>query len=160
MTLYECSYDVDSFRGRAQQLLLELAAGFDRYVRRHANREEVARALLSQALGICWRRLLVEIFRLKDPGFREEAEWRFVALPKAGREEDLVRFRSTSRGITPYLPIPLAEEGQTLPLGQVTVGPGDNGNLAGRAAEMLLRVRRYSVDGLVVPSKIPYRNVR
>lgn len=162
MNLYRCTYESESFRSYAHGLLLEMAKGFNKYVTAHAKREEGARALLATALGICWRRLIVEIFRLKDPGFREEGEWRLVVVPARERPGDLVKFRFTSGGMVPYIPIKLADRaiGEKLPIGRVTVGPGDNALLAKQAVEMFLDFEGYEASKIVHASEIPFRNVR
>jgi hypothetical protein len=44
--------------------------------------------------------------RLKDPGFREEKEWRSIQLAPAGSH---VLFRQAQNRLIPYLPIPFSE---------------------------------------------------
>ncbi|HEY2899044.1 MAG TPA: DUF2971 domain-containing protein [Polyangia bacterium] len=160
LSLYKCTYDTDRFRTRTRALFAELAKGFDKYLAIHASREKAARALLATALGICWRRLVVEVFRLKSPGFYEEQEWRLVVVPSRGPTPKLVRCRLSPQGLVPYIPIRLVEnESDLLPLGTVTVGPGDNAQLAKMSCEVLLEVAGYSPD-IVKMSAIPYRRFR
>lgn len=158
MSLVRCQYDDGSFRDHARRVVLEMAHGFAKFTREDATREECARALLGQSLGICWRRLLAEILRLKNHGFVEEGEWRLVLLPAP--DNSLARFRFGPGGLVPYFPIPLVLDDGPLPIGRITVGPGNNAHLSLLAAEMLLGTRGIHSNGVVVPSKIPYRNVR
>lgn len=162
LSLYKCTYDSDAFRAYARELLLEMAKGFDKYARAHAHREETARVLLATAMGICWRRLVVEIVRLKARGFHEEAEWRLILATSREGGTDLVKFRRGPRGMVPYIPVGLVDPktDEKLPLSSVTVGPGDNATLAIDAARMFLEMKGYDVDKLLGASDIPYRYSR
>jgi hypothetical protein len=139
-----------------------MAKGFDKYARAHARREETARGLLATALGICWRRLIVEIVRLKARGFHEEAEWRLIVVTSREGGTDLVKFRRSPRGMVPYIPVALVDPktDEKLPLSSVTVGPGDNATLAIDAARMFLNMKAYDVEKLLTASDIPYRHSR
>jgi hypothetical protein len=162
LSLYKCTYDPDSFRAYARDLLLEMAKGFDKYVSTHATREESARGFAAQALGICWRRLIAEVVRLKARGFHEENEWRLIVVASPEDGSGLVEFRSSPRGMVPFIPVDLVdpESDGKLPIGSVTVGPGDNAVLAMNAAKMFLSTKGYDADGLLRASDIPYRYTR
>ena len=150
------------FRVFAGELLLEMAKGFDKYVTTHAKREQTARGLLATALGICWRRLVAEIVRLKARGFYEEAEWRLIVVASPDASGELVRFRPSSRGMVPYVPVALVDPATDpkIPLSSITVGPGDNALPAQDAARMFLSFQGYDADGLLRASEIPYRHSR
>ncbi len=162
LAVYKCSYDSDSFRTYARGLLLEIAKGFEKYARTHARRQETAQGLVATAIGICWRRLVVEIVRLKASGFHEEAEWRLIVVTSRDGGPDMVKFRRGPRGMVPYIAVDLVDltTDEKLPLNSVTVGPGDNSVLAVDAVKMFLKAKGYDADRLVRVSSIPYRHSR
>jgi hypothetical protein len=93
---------------------------------------------------------------VKHPSFFEEAEWRVVALPlpSAGAH---VKWRSRGPMPIPFVEIPLAREGEPLPIAEIVVGPMPNGNLA----QALLRDAVFGLCGLrdveIRLSSTPYR---
>jgi hypothetical protein len=162
LSLYKCTYDSEEFRAYARDLLLEMAKGFDKYVSTHATREVTARGFAAQALGICWRRLVAEIVRLKAQGFHEENEWRLIVVASPQDGSGLVKFRSGPRGMVPYIPVDLVDpkSAERLPISTIAVGPGDNAVLAMNAAKMFLSFNGYDTDALLRASNIPYRHSR
>lgn len=98
---------------------------------------------------------------LKHSGFKEENEWRIVASVPKGEvtdEESIVKHRPTSRGIVPYVNVPLAEELPRIPIFKIYVGPGPDPQARAAAVVSLLTSLKYdNPESLVVNSHIPYR---
>jgi len=93
---------------------------------------------------------------LKNPGFREEREWRILALAGGARVPSAVRFRDTEFGPAPFVEIPLARK-RRLPLREVVLGPR-----ADVAAERSIRLMldRHQCDATITRSKVSYRSNR
>lgn len=94
---------------------------------------------------------------LKHPSFSEEREWRILteSHPQATADRE-VRFRAGVLGPTPYVSIPLARDGQALPIREIVIGPGPNAKARSEAVRMLLWKHRL-LDVSVISSSIPYR---
>lgn len=87
---------------------------------------------------------------LKNPGFREENEWRILALSQSARVPRAVNFRDTRFGPAPYIEIPV------LPAQLKRLGLGPRIDPAAeRSFRMMLQ--RYECDAEVYRSKVTYR---
>jgi hypothetical protein len=157
LILMKCEYDPKPFAAQARKTLLDVARVFDHTVRNHVGSEGQLRAARNAALSAGYRRIAVEIPRLKHAAFREEQEWRLVIVPSLEREKEIVRHRTTSRGVTPYVEVSLARKDEQIDLSRVYVGPGDDRELTIKTTKDLLRYRGYEAQGLVVASSAPYR---
>ena len=69
--------------------------------------------------------------RFKHRAFKEEREWRIVAIPRMNREAKVVKFRTSAQGaIVPYMEIPFREEERRLAsITKVFAGPLQAGSL-------------------------------
>lgn len=65
--------------------------------------------------------LFPELFRLKNPAFSEEKEWRLINYFLKNRDEDC-EFRTTTDRIIPYRSFPIPEE-ENGPVTEVILGP-------------------------------------
>jgi hypothetical protein len=102
------------------------------------------------------RALLTLIPLFKDPGFREEAEWRLVRGPFEA-ERHPIEFRLSRGAVIPYQCIPLADGGAEPPIAEVVIGPSsDARERTYGATRMLLDQHGLEKCDLRV-SKIPYR---
>ena len=77
---------------------------------------------------------------LKDPGFAEECEWRFVSLPMF----DNVFFRTGPSTIVPYFRLPINLPSGECCLCEIVIGPTPHPTLARRAVRTLLDARGLS----------------
>jgi hypothetical protein len=101
---------------------------------------------------------------MKDPGFREEAEWRLVYMsaPEFGRGFGRASsVRVAASGLTPYLDVKLlnrdgSREG-LLPIREIVVGPTVIPELAAEGVRFLLDLHGHN-EVHIVNSKIPLRN--
>ena len=71
---------------------------------------------------------------VKNPGFREEREWRLIAAFEAG-DIDIRKFRPTPMAIIPYIEIPFPLDAVM----SITVGPGRHALLRKLGVERLMR---------------------
>jgi DUF2971 family protein len=154
LILLKCEYDASVFRRRIYQILLEISAGFEKFV--HSERGLTnTQAVGSIALSICLRRVAVEVPRLKDKAFEEEGEWRLVGFTSTDRDKEVVKFRTSARALVPYMPIPVSD-GECMDLDAVVVGPRQDADRARRTAAILLRHHGYSEE-ILRSSRAPYR---
>lgn len=73
--------------------------------------------------------MMFSLFKLKNPCFAEEKEWRLLSYVTRGPDpqDDMLRlcsFRATERGIVPYIPVKLADLGQRI-INEVIIGPAN-----------------------------------
>jgi hypothetical protein len=87
---------------------------------------------------------------VKNPGFREEREWRLIAAFEAG-DIDIAKFRLTPMAIIPYIEIPFPRDAVM----SITVGPGRHALLRKLGVERL--VRTLSCNPPVICSDLPLR---
>ena len=119
-------------------------------------------------------RLFTTAARIKNPGFREEREWRVIfqatkdalaPIENARGRIDVVKFREGQFGRTPYIEIPLGlADADKSPLRRIVVGPGANKEDKKRYVEFLLLNRGIEAfdaakgKGVrITASAIPYR---
>lgn len=95
-------------------------------------------------------RLVPVLSAVKQPGFREEREWRLVAAYDSSGQ-DPVKFRTTSIGIVPYVVIPFSRGA----IARIRLGPGPGMPARLDTVRRLLRSYDYEVE--VVASDIPFR---
>jgi Protein of unknown function (DUF2971) len=156
LILLRCEYDLATFRAKVRAVLLEVAETFKRYLDQHGCDAEHVEAFRRVTLPVAVYRVQAMVPRLKDPAFREEREWRLVALCEMEHEKELLRFRAGPHGLQRYLPVDLADSEQAMNLAQVYVGPTQDQSVGVSAARALLRWHGYD-PALVVSSTVPYR---
>ncbi len=80
------------------------------------------------------------VIRMKDPLFQAENEWRLVHCRGPDSGERRVCFRVRGSVAIPYVVLGLQiARGQRLPIKQVILGPGVDGESGERSVQMLLR---------------------
>lgn len=101
------------------------------------------------------------LFCFKDPGFREEKEWRLVSVTLSGQHPPHapLRFRVSPWAVVPYLELrpngkPPGEVG-LLPIVDAVVGPNPHPQVAQSALSQLLAANGYDVNAR--NSSIPLR---
>jgi hypothetical protein len=92
----------------------------------------------------------------KQPGFREEAEWRVVRGPIEA-EHHPTEFRVSRGALIPYQSIPLAECGGQPPIAEVVIGPSPDARERTFGATRILLDQYGLKDSDLRVSKIPYR---
>jgi len=153
--LAKCGYDEDNYRARVRHVLTDSAKGFERFVASHAKTYEQADAIARQATALALRRVAMLVLGYKVAAFREEAEWRLIAIPHKGAERQ-ISFRPARGVLVPYVPIDLCEEGELIALSSVVLGPTVEPERGEHGARMLLS--RYGYDPQIVRrSTIPFR---
>ena len=109
--------------------------------------------------------------QLKHEGFKEEQEWRILAYPMRDFRQEgtsilrartdgkpVVQFRPSTRGLIPYVEIPLAEDLPRVPIAGVHVGPGPDVDARTGAVVALLETLGYDLPAtLVKGSSIPFK---
>ena len=101
--------------------------------------------------------LLSAVTSFKAPDFAEEREWRLVCQPyhaadseKINSVHKIVRFRSSERGLVPYVELAPVPPVKTLPIDSIRFGPTQNPELARSATRLLLDAngfRSVKVEG-------------
>ena len=93
----------------------------------------VAEVALSSSLQIL-------LATMKQSGFAEEEEWRAIYPFEPGPE--IVHFRTSARGVVPYVELAPTPAGARLPIAEVVAGPRVS-DAAANTAEFLLRTKGY-----------------
>lgn len=100
-----------------------------------------------------WRCLEI-LASFKDPGFREENEWRLMYVkPHNQLNGPNVKFRQGQSSLVPYIEYAVRRPA----IRRIVVGPGGNMELREMAIRRMLDV--YEVEADVVTSRVPYRGV-
>lgn len=164
-TLVECSYD-------AEAMAKEIAEQQRRIIERGSQQRSSTISAGSQT-GVDFdiEKALFMVgasatLRLKNPGFRDEKEWRLVALP-----DDSLRgkpngqyVREVAGAFAPAIALRLSQKEQRLPLRRIVMGPCHAQEGRTKTAEYglreLLRLTGNDVakDGFIKSSRIPYRS--
>ncbi len=91
------------------------------------------------------RLLLSAVTSFKSPDFAEEREWRLVCQPYHAVDSDkinsvhkIVRFRSSARGLIPYVELAANTSTRALPIESIRFGPTQNPELARSSTRLLL----------------------
>lgn len=106
-------------------------------------------------------RLLEYSTYFKHPSFKEEKEWRMVFIQDQEHSSDEVNFRSSDRGIIPYLVLKnvngnLESQIHNLPISKIVIGPTvPSQNQAKKAIEMAVKRPYPKID--VRFSHVPLR---
>lgn len=155
--LFQCVYDEHEFRELVRARFAKVLATLDRNIEQHGIDESSIHALGGSAIAHMLRGVCSVIPRLKHAAFVEEREWRLVAMTLSKREHEILKFRGSARGMIPYLPLELCDEGSQLALSSICVGPTQNPEVGRQTCAALLSSLKYAGDKLATESGIPYR---
>ena len=144
----------EKFAGIAKAMMREVAA--------KAN-EDVSDLTGKQELDEYWMPFVEAAPFLKDSSFREENEYRLVAVCRGpamretgvGQPRKRIEFKTRSGSIVPYIDL-FAELPDKLPIKSVIVGPHPHQELQRQAIELLLD--RFGIVAPVRVSRIPFRD--
>jgi hypothetical protein len=152
---YSLGFSGDSIRRQAEKY-------GDQFFRVEYGPEEGAEILEAIQLGVAYgvNPRLWGLALIKDAGFREEQEWRWVCDVEESRTEECeersrsrsVNYRAGSMGVIPYLTFSVPKEA----LRKVIVGPGKHPEVREEGARRLLDGRGYK-SVKVESSRIPIR---
>lgn len=93
----------------------------------------------------------------KNSAFAEEDEWRLLRVSGQDQGAKLL-FRPVPYGISPYVELDLAQDGDLLPILEVICGPSRHPELSVGAVQMMLRDSGFQANAVsVVLSEIPLR---
>ena len=111
--------------------------------------------------GSLYGRLLNVAPAMKDPSFKEEAEWRLISY--AASSTDSIRavgFRTDGSMVIPYCRVPLNQgEGRRVDLAEaIVVGPTPHPELSKASIALMMYKRNLRPRPRVENSKVPYRN--
>ena len=97
------------------------------------------------------------LISFKNPGYKEECEWRVVAT--VHRKSEKIQYRSGRFGITPYIRLNLSRRADLpafkLPITKLWVGPNSPAKLNSRGLSMLCESRELGTA--LYFSEIEYR---
>lgn len=155
--IYRCSYDEATFRSRVSKIVHDAAVSLFKYGVQFKTEEGKKRALAT-AMASLLRKLAPESSFLKHHSFREEAEWRIVAMSLPTARTTFPEFRQANVALVPFSRLPLnCDRGHgCLTLKKVVVGPAADFSRASLAARMLVSKHGYDPD-IVVRSEIAFR---
>lgn len=148
-----CIYDSE----RAGTLIARIVNAVVRYAERervhdsaHASRvHRESFHLFSQLLSLAGP-------RIKDPAFKEEAEWRLIAAATAF-EQPGPSFRAGRSTLVPYYLFPFAQDNGRFGVREIIISPTADPKLSSQAVGALLGSHRLS-PVTVRSSSAPYRN--
>ena len=88
---------------------------------------------------------------IRHEGFQEESEWRLVGKE---RDENALHFRTGRSGVVPYLEVPLAPEGENIPVAELVIGPTDDRQASLIGAEKIMeRYARRRLADKIIPRR-------
>lgn len=144
--IHRCTYERDEFRAKLVTLFREVQ---DRARRLELNTDAAQPMLVDALLHVIYTLTPT----LKDAAFREEREWRLVVtVDQTGK----VEFRPSSRGLIPYVRVPIGSPDSTTGICRIVVGPAQDHLLGLDSVRLFLRSEGYDPD-LAQQSKAPYR---
>lgn len=159
--LLRCEYGRAEASAAFKADLLSVLSKFERYGLTYHN-ETGVKELWTRGMVMVLRHLAQHWLSIKNEHFRDEAEWRLMAVPATKRRKDQLKTKpSAMRGTIPYVEIaldPLREP--PLEVEQIIVGPTQDPVRGVLATRLLLEGLGYApadAERIVVPSKIPFR---
>lgn len=160
--LVPCEYDADAALALIKTDLKHVFEAIERYVRTYGTQAE-PREIYGRGMVHALRRIARHWLRVKHHTFSDEAEWRYIAGPREASRKDLLKARPTSRGIIPYVAIPL-DPGKPGPaqVDRIIVGPTHHPEEGVVATCLLLESFGYTrehAERIVEASKVPFRGV-
>lgn len=157
--LVKCIYEETELRKRVRSIMKKSVKVLRRYAR-DPQRSYADRArLLKNGVTNCLVNLGGLAPRYKDRGFREEQEYRIVALvdTRHPQKRDAIQFRATPDGrLVPYVVIPMQNKKSQLPLASLCLGPTHDPVQAESAARLMLECHGYDAS-VVTRSRVPFR---
>ena len=159
--LYRLEYRPEEFKRAAGEVLMRTAQRIDELMHQHLPTFNQHQEWVDRVWRMSRDYLLMAVAtlcqRTKDPGFDEESEWRLLLSPFGKR--DAVEYRSTRRGLIPFVKFDLSNAAGLLDLEGVRVGPSPNAENSRRALEGFLKSLKYpEPEKLALKSRIPYRH--
>jgi hypothetical protein len=154
VSLMSCQYDAQTFREMVRQQIKRMVDGFSRYCETYAKTPDDLAEFAGAAAAAGISQLLDLAARLKHHAFREEDEWRLVAVVNEPHKP--IKFRATPRGVVSYVEVDLAKDGELIDLHGVVSGPSQEKEVATPAARLLLEELLYDPN-LVRESDAPFR---
>jgi hypothetical protein len=150
--LARCTYDASSHEELIRSLI-ETVAKFAEEFNAHnkVNHDRVFR----ESFKLLGRLLPLTAPALKDASFAEEQEWRLVRVPSSF-EEGKLQFREGRSMLIPYYQHSFPNDGGSVPIEELVVGPTPHPELAREAAQALLTTHGLP-SAIVRSSSIPYR---
>lgn len=116
------------------------------------------RAGFDAVLQNCLSDLLQVAATIKNDGFAEEREVRFIsAMINAGDER--IGYRAGRTALIPYVQFRLAEKGENLAIHEITIGPSPTQHLTQSALAGLVKQKRLREPCIISLSQIPYREL-
>jgi hypothetical protein len=149
--LVKCVYGESQFRSLIAPVVNQLGNVLDWQA---ALPDEDGSLVLDVGLTMLCQRLEALVTKYKNNSFREEREWRLVAVPTTFFARDVLQFRVRRSQLIPYIPLDLGPA--PLSLDRVIVGPVGDQDAAIHGAELFLAERGYSSTS-IQRSQIPYR---
>lgn len=156
-----CEYGEDAFREEVRKKLRSIAEKFEETARKYAKDEndlnEIYRVIRLPYLR--WSMFLIP--KLKHWSFSEEKEWRYVIYMNRNKRVYELEFRSSVRGVVPYLCFPLTKDespnsDNRISIREVYVGPCRNPDANEKSTRMLLKTYGYDEE-IIRLSEIPLR---
>jgi Protein of unknown function (DUF2971) len=141
--------------------LLSVLAKFERYgVTYH--KETGVKELWTRGMVMVLRHLAQHWLSIKNENFRDEAEWRLMAIPATKRRQEQIKTRPlATRGTVPYVEVTLDPfKAPPLDVEQIIVGPTQDPVRGVLATRLLLESLGYApadAERIVIASKIPFR---
>lgn len=153
--LVECVYDPERIKSELRSLLQRLLDAL-RNALATTTDSHIQSRLVGDCLRLACRGVAKVILPYKNPGFREEHEWRLVVLAEPDSKD--LEFRESASGLVPFVSLDQRLDDGRLGLASVTVGPTQHPEHSVKAAELFLRRHGYS-PGLVTRSTVPLRGL-
>ncbi|MBI2528543.1 MAG: DUF2971 domain-containing protein [Candidatus Rokubacteria bacterium] len=158
--LTKCVYDEAEQRERVREIIAQIvddALGILRSGTDPGMTWDVG-AWASARANDTFRTMLANIApTLKHSTFREEREWRLVAIAVDGARPTIA-WRASGSILIPYAPLPFGPVENFI--AEVHVGPSSQMEFAESSISFLLKSRsRGQFQGRVAPSRIPYRGM-
>lgn len=130
--LVKCEYDKEKQKAICEEIISDACSA----VGKEADAKK-RRSVVMEAFALPFVRTAPA---LKNPSFHEEQEWRLVGGPFE-RNHSSIRFRPSRYSIIPYFEFALAQEGGTLEVEEIVVGPNPDMSQAHESAKYLISCR-------------------
>lgn len=159
--LLPCEYERAKALGDFKADLLDVLRKLERYA--HAYHQQTGiQGMWTRGMVMALRRLARHWLSIKNWHFRDEAEWRLIAMPSTKKRKEQIHTRPAGgRGTIPFMKIVLdPHKPPPLEVEQIIVGPTHDPASGVLAVRLLLESLGYDpghAERIVVPSAIPFR---
>jgi Protein of unknown function (DUF2971) len=158
MGMVRCIYDEGRVEREAAETLSGLAKRFALEKAEHVKDSTDLKELENEFLSLLFRHAANSVVELKTPAYKEEREWRLMAIAKVEDSAVEVKFRASPSGLVPYVELPLTESAEgKLSLSRVFVGPTQDPDRGCSIVQKRLQRLGYPGDQIVEHSGIPMR---